>query len=106
MFIRGLISDQSNRKYSFLGELHFSWSQHVSSAMRLCLNTKAIDAAYNEMNSISDREAAYIGKVLEEPYFTASSTASGLAGIREKNKHFSRADVISLLYGSFGSTAL
>ncbi len=63
------------------------------------LNTKAIDAAYNEMNSISDREAAYIGKVLEEPYFTASSTASGLAGIREKNKHFSRADVISLLYG-------
>ncbi len=63
------------------------------------LNSEAIAAAHDEMNSIAEREAAYIGKVLEEPYFTASSTASGLVGIREKNSHFARSDVMSLLEG-------
>ena len=63
------------------------------------LNSEAMNAAHDEMNSIAEREAAYIGKVLEEPYFTASSTASGLVGIREKNSHFARTDVISLLEG-------
>jgi len=63
------------------------------------LNSAAIAAAHDEMNSIAEREGAYISKVLEEPYFTASSTASGLAGIREKNSHFARTDVIHLLEG-------
>lgn len=33
------------------------------------LNSEAMNAAHDEMNSIAEREAAYIGKVLEEPYF-------------------------------------
>lgn len=63
------------------------------------LNNEAITAANDEMNSIAEREAAYIGRVLEEPYYTASSTGSGLVGIREKNSRFSRTDVIALLEG-------
>jgi len=63
------------------------------------LHSAAIAAAQDEMNNIAEREGAYISKVLEEPYFTAASTASGLAGIREKNPHFARTDVIHLLEG-------
>lgn len=63
------------------------------------LNSQAVNAAVDELNSISERESAYIARVLEEPYTTAFSTASGLAGIREKNSRFARTDVIHLLEG-------
>ncbi|KAF5086980.1 Methyl-accepting chemotaxis protein (MCP) signaling domain protein [anaerobic digester metagenome] len=63
------------------------------------LNSEAVNAAMDEMDSISEREAAYIATVLEEPYNTAYSVASGLSGIREKNSQFPRDDVISLLQG-------
>jgi len=70
------------------------------------LNSEAIRAAHDDMNSISEREAAYIGKVLEEPYHTAYSVSSGLVGIREKNSRFARSDVISFIEGILADHSL
>jgi len=63
------------------------------------LNSTAVSSARDELQSTAEHESSRVSAVLDEPYTTSSAVAALLAGVRNANPSFPRAEVVPMIEG-------